>query len=110
MKWVSMVVKINMIDIKQQLCDLFEENAEEILLQWITKMQESGLVKDLTKKEIEERGKAKSDTIIKCLKTGTYTDAEVYAAGMAQKAVREAMTVDQIISLNEIHFPHLILS
>ncbi len=87
-----------MVDLKQKIVSLFEENAGEILAQWIAMMQSSSLVKDLTQKEIEDLGKAKSTTIIKCLKTGNYADAELYATKMAKKAILEAMTVDQAIS------------
>jgi len=87
-----------MSDLKQTLISQFEENFEEIRKQWVITMQNLGHLKALTHDDIERQSKAICTTVINCLKTNSFKDAEAYAESLAKKAVLEAMTVDQIIS------------
>jgi len=89
------MVKSNLNEV---LGSQFEENEEAIRMQWVTKMESLGLISELTQNEIEEQSKTIYNTVVDCLKMGTYGAAELYATDIAHNAILQALTVDQIIS------------
>jgi len=92
------VSKQNVKELTEELSALLERNADDIRLQWVKEMQQTGLLSSLSPREIDEQSRAIYDACVLCLKSGSYEGAERYAANMARKGVLEAMTVDQIIA------------
>lgn len=83
--------------LRQELVDHFREKREILRQQWVQHMTAKGLLAGLTQEEIENESITIYDTVIVCLETGEYGDAQTYAARMAERGVLRGMTTEQII-------------
>ncbi len=83
--------------LRQELVEHFREKREMLRQQWVQHMTAKGLLAGLTQEEIENESITIYDTVIVCLETGEYEDAQTYAARMAERGVLRGMTTEQII-------------
>jgi rsbT co-antagonist protein RsbR len=83
--------------LRQELVEHFREKREMLRQQWVQHMTAKGLLAGLTQEEIETESITIYDTVIVCLETGEYEDAQTYAARMAERGVLRGMTTEQII-------------
>ncbi|CAD6494123.1 MAG: STAS domain protein [Candidatus Argoarchaeum ethanivorans] len=85
------------MNLNKELSLLFEGHADQLKEQWISEMKKLGFLEQVSDDEIEKQFTNLYDIAVSTFKTGKYDDAEKYARDIAQKAVLQHMTVDQII-------------
>lgn len=83
---------------RQELVKHFRGNREQLRRQWVQQMTGKKFLEGLTKTEIETESATIYDTCVKCLETGDYEGAILYAKRMAERGVLQGMTTEQIIS------------
>ncbi len=75
----------------------FRKVREQLRLRWVELMTDKGFLPGLTAEEIESESQTIYDTCVNCLASGSYADAEAYAARMASRGVLQGMSTEQIL-------------
>ncbi len=83
--------------VKERLVAHFRKRREPLRKRWVELMTAKGLLPGLSEQEIETESMAIYDTCVTCLATGSYADAENYAAQMASRGVLQSLSAEQIL-------------
>lgn len=84
-------------ELRTELVEHFRTVREPLRIRWVELMTAKGLLPGLSTEEIETESLTIYDTCVNCLATGSYEDAEAYAARMATRAVLQSMSAEQIL-------------